>query len=232
MGPNRALARACWRSISGASSTACRPSPGDDRRRARPRAIVNTGSKQGITTPPGDTAYNVSKAGVKMLTEALAHELRNVARLQGERPPAGAGLHLHRHDRGRGGEKAAGRLDARAGHRLHARAHGQGRLLHPLPGQRRHPRDGRSGASSGRRATSSRTGPALSRWHPDYKEAFAQSSRSSRLKPGLFAAISGLVSRGQRANDFAKACAVAAPQSVEKNLERAGDDLRRREEFE
>ena len=32
-------------------------------------AIINTGSKQGITTPPGDTAYNVSKAGVKVLTE-------------------------------------------------------------------------------------------------------------------------------------------------------------------
>lgn len=41
-----------------------------------PCAVVNTGSKQGITTPPGDAAYNVSKAGVKVLTEALAHELR------------------------------------------------------------------------------------------------------------------------------------------------------------
>jgi len=40
-------------------------------------AIVNTGSKQGITCPPGNTAYNVSKAGVKVLTEALAHGLRN-----------------------------------------------------------------------------------------------------------------------------------------------------------
>ena len=40
-------------------------------------AIINTGSKQGITCPPGDTAYNVSKAGVKVLTEALAHSLRN-----------------------------------------------------------------------------------------------------------------------------------------------------------
>lgn len=28
-----------------------------------PCGIVNTGSKQGITLPPGDTAYNVSKAG-------------------------------------------------------------------------------------------------------------------------------------------------------------------------
>jgi NAD(P)-dependent dehydrogenase (short-subunit alcohol dehydrogenase family) len=40
-------------------------------------AIINTGSKQGITCPPGDTAYNVSKAGVKVITEALAHSLRN-----------------------------------------------------------------------------------------------------------------------------------------------------------
>jgi NAD(P)-dependent dehydrogenase (short-subunit alcohol dehydrogenase family) len=41
-------------------------------------AIVNTGSKQGITTPPGDTAYNVTKAGVKVVTEAVAHELRGI----------------------------------------------------------------------------------------------------------------------------------------------------------
>lgn len=43
---------------------------------ARPAAVVNTGSKQGITTPPGNPAYNVSKAGVKVVTEQLAHELR------------------------------------------------------------------------------------------------------------------------------------------------------------
>jgi NAD(P)-dependent dehydrogenase (short-subunit alcohol dehydrogenase family) len=45
--------------------------------RGRPGLVVNTGSKQGITTPPGDPAYNVSKAGVKAFTEALQHELRN-----------------------------------------------------------------------------------------------------------------------------------------------------------
>jgi NAD(P)-dependent dehydrogenase (short-subunit alcohol dehydrogenase family) len=43
----------------------------------RPAIIVNTGSKQGITTPPGDTAYNVSKAAIKVLTEGLQHTLRN-----------------------------------------------------------------------------------------------------------------------------------------------------------
>ncbi|BBO15252.1 SDR family NAD(P)-dependent oxidoreductase [Bradyrhizobium sp. TM102] len=45
--------------------------------RGRCGLIINTGSKQGITTPPGDPAYNVSKAGVKAFTEALQHELRN-----------------------------------------------------------------------------------------------------------------------------------------------------------
>jgi hypothetical protein len=56
--------------------------------------IINTGSKQGITTPPGNAVYNVSKSAVKTLTEqcesfppswsgavadrcyAVAHELR------------------------------------------------------------------------------------------------------------------------------------------------------------
>jgi NAD(P)-dependent dehydrogenase (short-subunit alcohol dehydrogenase family) len=45
----------------------------------RPAVIVNTGSKQGITLPPGNSAYNVSKAGLKAYTELLAHELRGVA---------------------------------------------------------------------------------------------------------------------------------------------------------
>jgi NAD(P)-dependent dehydrogenase (short-subunit alcohol dehydrogenase family) len=45
----------------------------------RPGLVINTGSKQGITTPPGNPAYNVSKAGVKVFTEALQHELRNTA---------------------------------------------------------------------------------------------------------------------------------------------------------
>lgn len=42
-----------------------------------PGCIINTGSKQGITCPPGNTAYNISKAGIKVLTEGLQHDLRN-----------------------------------------------------------------------------------------------------------------------------------------------------------
>lgn len=42
---------------------------------ARPSAVVNLGSKEGFTTPPGNAAYSVAKAGVKVLTEQLSHEL-------------------------------------------------------------------------------------------------------------------------------------------------------------
>jgi NAD(P)-dependent dehydrogenase (short-subunit alcohol dehydrogenase family) len=45
----------------------------------RPAWIINTGSKQGITLPPGNSAYNVSKAGLKAYTELLAYELSGVA---------------------------------------------------------------------------------------------------------------------------------------------------------
>jgi len=41
--------------------------------------VINTGSKQGITLPPGNSAYNLSKVGVKAFTELLAYELRNQA---------------------------------------------------------------------------------------------------------------------------------------------------------
>ena len=47
-----------------------------------PALIINTGSKQGITNPPGNPAYNVSKAGVKSLTESLQHELRTTSGCQ------------------------------------------------------------------------------------------------------------------------------------------------------
>ncbi|MBO1359157.1 SDR family NAD(P)-dependent oxidoreductase [Acetobacter sacchari] len=44
-----------------------------------PAAVINLGSKEGITTPPGNAAYSVAKAGVKVLTEQLSHELRQIA---------------------------------------------------------------------------------------------------------------------------------------------------------
>ena len=38
--------------------------------------IVITGSKQGITNPPGNPAYNASKAAIKSLAENLSYDLR------------------------------------------------------------------------------------------------------------------------------------------------------------
>ncbi|KAI1188980.1 hypothetical protein F5B17DRAFT_393096 [Nemania serpens] len=40
-----------------------------------PAAIVITGSKQGITNPPGNPAYNASKAAVRTLAEHLSFDL-------------------------------------------------------------------------------------------------------------------------------------------------------------
>ena len=68
----RVIATNLWSIINGSRAFA----PGMIAR-GRPGVIINTGSKQGITTPPGDPAYNVAKAGVKAFTEALQHELRN-----------------------------------------------------------------------------------------------------------------------------------------------------------
>ncbi len=134
----------------------------------RPGLIVNTGSKQGITLPPGNSAYNVSKAGVKAFTELLAHELRE----------AGGNVSAHllipgfTHTGMTGtAEKpqAAWTADQVIEFMLHALECGDFYILCPdnvVP-----------------RATDERrmrwmvgdiveNRPALSRWHPDYQAAF------------------------------------------------------------
>ncbi len=45
----------------------------------KPAVVINTGSKQGITSPPGNAAYNMSKAALRNFTESLAHALRGAA---------------------------------------------------------------------------------------------------------------------------------------------------------
>lgn len=42
---------------------------------ASPASIIITGSKQGITNPPGNPAYNASKAAVKTIAEHLSFDL-------------------------------------------------------------------------------------------------------------------------------------------------------------
>ena len=61
-----------WGVVNGVQAFVPRMIEGD-----RPGYVINTGSKQGITTPPGNAAYNASKAAVKVVTEQLAYELRN-----------------------------------------------------------------------------------------------------------------------------------------------------------
>src|ERR1700746_1664779 len=92
--PRRAAARgiimsagsACSGSICGASSKGVHAFGQAMIDQQTPGAIVNTGSKQGITCPPGDTAYNITKAGVKVLTEGLAHAIRDIERCQDTAP--------------------------------------------------------------------------------------------------------------------------------------------------
>ena len=47
------------------------------RARSSATSIVITGSKQGITNPPGNMAYNASKAALKTLAEHLSYDLRD-----------------------------------------------------------------------------------------------------------------------------------------------------------
>ncbi|KAL2042374.1 hypothetical protein N7G274_004864 [Stereocaulon virgatum] len=46
------------------------------RTQTQPTSIVITGSKQGITNPPGNPGYNASKAAIKSLAEHLSYDLR------------------------------------------------------------------------------------------------------------------------------------------------------------
>lgn len=50
-----------------------------DAAKSKPTSIVITGSKQGITNPPGNPAYNASKAAVKTLAEHLSWDLKDAS---------------------------------------------------------------------------------------------------------------------------------------------------------
>jgi NAD(P)-dependent dehydrogenase (short-subunit alcohol dehydrogenase family) len=140
-----------------------------------PAAIVNTGSKQGITTPPGDTAYNVSKAGVKVLTEAVAHELRNIA---------GCLVTAHLLIPGftftgitGTAEKPPGAWTAEqvVDFMLEGMAQGDFYILCPDNEVTREIDNKRIQWAA---EDIIKNRPALSRWHPDYREAFEQFMRS------------------------------------------------------
>ena len=134
-------------------------------------AIVNTGSKQGITLPPGDTAYNVSKAALKAMTESLAHDLLAT----GGRVTAHLlipGFTYTGFTRARGvTEKPAGAWTAEqvVDFMLPAMARGDFYILCPDNDVTR-AMDGKRMAWAMGDLIENR--PALSRWHPDWKERF------------------------------------------------------------
>ncbi len=141
--------------------------------RGRPGLIINTGSKQGITTPPGDPAYNVSKAGVKAFTEALQHELRNL-------PDARLSAHLLIPGFVFTGLTAKGRTDKPAAawtpeqtadFMMEKLSAGDFYILCPDNDVARHVDERRILWAAGDIVENR---PALSRWHPDYADAFAK----------------------------------------------------------
>ncbi len=139
--------------------------------RGRPGLIINTGSKQGITTPPGDPAYNVSKAGVKSVTEALQHELRGLnSKISAHLLIPGfvfTGLTA----RGRT-EKPAGAWTAEqtVDFMIEKLEAGDFYILCPDNDVPRQLDERRILWAAGDIVENR---PALSRWHPDYAEAFA-----------------------------------------------------------
>ncbi len=139
---------------------------------ATPAIIVNTGSKQGITTPPGNLAYNVSKSALKTYTEGLSHALRNTPGAEvtahllipgftytgitegATSQPAGAWT----------GEQVADFM-------LESLVRGDFYILCPDNDTPRATDEKRMAWAVGDIIENR---PALSRWHPDYKDAFAQ----------------------------------------------------------
>ena len=134
-------------------------------------AIVNTGSKQGITCPPGNTAYNVTKAGIKVLTEGLQHELRNKSGCRVTAHLLVPGFTFTGITQNSGGDKPPGAWTAGqvVSYALDAMGRGDFYIICPdndvsTELDRKRIRWSADDIVNNR--------PPLSRWHPDYKTEF------------------------------------------------------------
>lgn len=136
-----------------------------------PCAIINTGSKQGITLPPGDAAYNVSKAGVKAVTELLANELlRTQGRVSAHLLIPGFTFTGFTRAKGVSEKPDAAWLSEQvADFLLTSMAAGDFYILCPDNDVPRELDEKRIAWAAGDIIENR---PALSRWHPDYTEAF------------------------------------------------------------
>jgi NAD(P)-dependent dehydrogenase (short-subunit alcohol dehydrogenase family) len=143
-----------------------------------PAAIINTGSKQGITCPPGNSAYNVSKAGVKVVSEALAHELRNIEGCQVSVHLLIPGFTLTGiTNLPPGAQKPAGAWmpDEVIDFMLPAMERSEFYILCPDNDVTREMDEKRMQWAMD---DIIKNRPPLSRWHPDYKDAFAEYMKS------------------------------------------------------
>ena len=137
----------------------------------QPGLIINTGSKQGITQPPGNTAYNVSKSGVKALTEGLAHTLREEAgaRITAHLLIPGftyTGMIARHIPTQPPGAWSSGQV---VDFMMQSLGRGDFYILCPDNDTPRETDEKRILWSAGDIVENR---PALSRWHPDYKDAF------------------------------------------------------------
>ena len=138
----------------------------------QPGAVIVTGSKQGITTPPGNAPYNVSKAGVKAVTEALAHELRTREGCRTSAHLLIPGFVYTGLAKARGvAEKPAGAWTSEEtiAFMLERMEAGDFYILCPDNETTRAQDEKRMEWAMGDIIANR---PALSRWHPDYAEAF------------------------------------------------------------
>lgn len=138
---------------------------------ARPGYVIVTGSKQGITTPPGNAAYNVSKAALKAYTEALQHELRNTEGCRISAHLLVPGFTFTGITSGRLTEKppAAWTAEQVVEFMLERLARGDFYILCPDNDVSRATDEKRMAWAMGDVIENR---PALSRWHPDWKAAF------------------------------------------------------------
>jgi NAD(P)-dependent dehydrogenase (short-subunit alcohol dehydrogenase family) len=143
----------------------------------RPGLIINTGSKQGITQPPGNTAYNVSKSAVKALTEGLAHSLREIVDCQVDARLLIPGYVFTGMTR-RGAAKPSGAWtpEETVQFMLDSIARGDFYILCPDNETPRALDEKRMAWAMGDVVENR---PALSRWHADWKDAFAEFVSSS-----------------------------------------------------
>jgi len=135
---------------------------------ANPSVVINTGSKQGITNPPGMPNYNAAKAAVKSLTESLQHELRNTEGCQ-------VSAHLlvpgWTTTGGREHQPGAWRAEQVADHMIAALEHGDFYII--CPDNEVTAEMDRKRIIWGAMDVSENRAP-LSRWHPDYQQAFEE----------------------------------------------------------